>query len=1328
MDFFYISKKVTVKNKKTYVDILPKFIVAETEDVMIRGGDFYAVWLESRGLWSTNEYDLFREIDKEIDTYAAEHDEEFAGAIVSKLYMRDSDSGSVDRWHKYCKRQMAQDHYKPLDECIVFSDQKPEKTLYASKRLDYSLVGGDISAWDKLIGTLYLPEERHKIEWAIGAIVSGDSKWIQKFLVLYGSAGSGKSTVLNIIEKLFKPYCATFDAKALGNPNSSFALEPFKSNPLVAIQHDGDLSRIEDNARLNSLVSHEELNVNEKFKSLYSMRFQAMLFIGTNKPVRITDAKSGLMRRLIDITPSGELLGKREYNKLLKEIDFELGAIASHCLNVYESKPGYYDKYVPTNMIDATNDFYNFISDTYFTLIENDPIQLTLAWSLYKDYVSDANLAYSMNKRAFKDELKNYYETYEERKRIDGKQVRNLYSGFKHDIFDSEQENEHEEYAPFYDDWLNLSSGMPSLFDKLCSDCYAQYASKSGTPKKKWDQVTTRLADIDSKKLHYVRIPENHIVIDFDIRNEEGEKDYDANIAEASKWPKTYAECSKSGGGIHLHYIYDGDPSRLSSIYSEHVEIKVYKGNSALRRLLTKCNNIEIAHISGGLPLKEERSQNVIDTDFVKSEKALRTLIIRNLRKEYHPATKPSIDFIKKILDDAYNSDLIYNVEDMKDDVLKFAAHSTNNSKYCLSIVKDMKFASKGEAMILPDYDDDVIVFYDVEVFPNLFVICFMRDDSDDVIRLINPSSDTVKSLFKYKLVGFNNRDYDNHIIWYASQGYSNNMLYEMSQSIIKNGVGKNPNAYNLSYADIYEFTTKKQSLKKWEIELGIRHNELGLPWYMPVDKSLWKKVADYCCDDVRATKAVFHARHGDFVVKEVLARMAGGCVNDSTTALTTKIVFGDNKNPQNEFNYRFMGDEEDISEYLFEDPWAAFNSKGQPVFKGYTYKKGVSKYRDEEIGEGGYVYAEPGIYYNVALLDIASMHPHSAIAEEVFGPRYTKRFGDLVSGRITLKHINAKINNGEDASDDIELAKRTIFDGEIAEFLDDQKDIAVLPNAFKLVINKVYGLSKAHFNNAFRDNRNVDNIIAKRGALFMVNLKHAVQERGFTVAHIKTDSIKIPNATPEIINFVINYGKAYGYTFEHEATYERMCLVNDAVYIARYSDGKWTATGKQFAVPYVFKSLFSHEDITFDDIPIVFTSKGTLFLDMNEGYADVTEYEKELNKVEKAWKDEKITSNEFNKKAEELEPKIAEGHNYKFIGRVGEFVPVLDGEGGGLLLAQNDEGKYSAASGTKGWRFKETVDVIGHEGVINYKYYDDLCDKAVETIEKFGSFDDFTS
>ena len=115
----------------------------------------------------------------------------------------------------------------------------------------------------------------------------------------------------------------------------------------------------------------------------------------------------------------------------------------------------------------------------------------------------------------------------------------------------------------------------------------------------------------------------------------------------------------------------------------------------------------------------------------------------------------------------------------------------------------------------------------------------------------------------------------------------------------------------------------------------------------------------------------------------------------------------------------------------------------------------------------------------------------------------------------------------------------RTMLNGALAKYLTDEGQADALAGALKDAINSVYGLTSAKFENAFHDPRNIDNIVAKRGALFMINLKHEVQKRGYKVAHIKTDSIKIPDATPEIIQFVMEYGQMYGYTFEHEATYQ---------------------------------------------------------------------------------------------------------------------------------------------------------------------------------------------
>ena len=590
LDFFMIS---TRSGKRGVIEIYPKFIVKRSSDLMIRGGDFYAVWIEERGLWSTDENDAIDIIDKALDDYAEENKNRFEDK-VKVLHLWDAESGMIDTWHKYCQKQM-RDSFHMLDEKLIFSNTKTNKKDYASKKLNYPLENGDTPAYNKLISTLYSEEERHKIEWAIGSIVSGDSKKIQKFMVLYGAAGTGKSTILNIIQQLFEGYYSVFDAKALGSTSNSFALEAFKTNPLVAIQHDGDLSKIEDNTRLNSLVSHELMTVNEKFKSTYSNRFKCFLFMGTNKPVKITDAKSGLIRRLIDVTPSGNKLSPKEYKTIIKQVSFELGSIASHCLEVYTSDPGRYDDYVPFSMLGASNDFYNFVIDSYHIFKREDGTTLKAAWAMYQEYCEDAKVPYPYSQRAFKEELKNYFWEFSDKFDMDdGSKVRSYYSGFRTDKFETKEKKEekHENHAC----WIRFEE-RESGFDDICSECPAQYANSKGTPNKPWDRVGTKLSDLDTSRLHYVKVPENHIVIDFDIPDEKGEKCLERNLEEANKWPKTYAELSKSGQGIHLHYIYTGDVTRLSRIYGDHIEIKVFTGKSSLRRKLTKCNDLPIATI-----------------------------------------------------------------------------------------------------------------------------------------------------------------------------------------------------------------------------------------------------------------------------------------------------------------------------------------------------------------------------------------------------------------------------------------------------------------------------------------------------------------------------------------------------------------------------------------------------------------------------------------------------------------------------------------------------------------------------------------------------------
>lgn len=1262
-----VTRSGTVVKDK--IEVRPKFIVSSrTKDLMVRGGDFYAIWNDDEHIWSTTEDAAVEQIDNEITEVVNKLSSENKDCTIIPYYMWDSSSGSIDSWHKYVQKQM-RDVYHPLDNNIIFANTKTIRKDYASKRLPYDLKEMPIPAYEELISTLYDPYERDKLEWAIGAIISGDSKTIQKFIVLYGDAGSGKSTFLNIVEKLFAGYTSSFNAKELGSSSNQFALESFKKNPLVSIQHDGDLSRIEDNTLLNSIVSHEHMMVNAKFEKKYESKFYTFLFMGTNKPVRITDSRSGIVRRLIDVHPSGRKISPyKKYKQLIREIDNELGGIAWHCLRKYnELGESYYDTYIPYDMIRMTNDFYDFMQEYYSDFVSEDSTDLQTVWKLYSTYCDEFNVKNKMPRRVVSTELNNYFNSFKADSNVDGKHRRNVYSGFKREKFEYAGGNQKLVAIPKQHP-LGEFLERESVFDLAYSEVPAQYADeKTGAPKRPWSKVETKLKDIDTHKLHYVNIDEHHIVIDFDIKGPDGNKDLNTNLKavtnflETTKLPPTYAELSKSGGGIHLHYIYDGDIKKLSRIYDNNIEVKIYNGDSAIRRKLTKCNDLQIRHISSGLPMKGEKK--MISKSDIKSTESLIAFIKSCIAKKHHGATKPEVDFIYAKLEEAYaDKSFHYDVSVMRPSVLAFAAGSTHNSEYCVSLVNKMHFISEepGEPVAS---EKDEIVFYDVEVFPNLFVICWKKRGHEHIYKMINPRPSDIPALLKYRLIGFNNRRYDNHIIYGKLVGFNEEQLFNLSQKIIagsKNAMFRE--AYNLSYTDIYDFCSKKQSLKKWEIDLGIHHQELGLRWDEPVPEELWDKVADYCCNDVIATERTFEANQADFLAREILADIAGMTVNDTTNTLTTRIIFGKEKHP--ELVYTDLSKE----------------------FPGYKYENGHNYYRGEDVGKGGYVYAEPGMYVgDIWTFDSASHHPHSILALRVFGD-YTDRFKMLLDARIFIKHK------------DFESAGK-LFDGRLANWLKDPEQAKALSKALKIAINSVYGLTSANFDNPFRDPRNVNNIVALRGALFMVNLRDEVQKRGFKVIHIKTDSIKVLNPTDELKQFINDYAAQYGYEFEVEHKFKKICLVNDAVFIAKLSDddpedpGKWMATGAQFAQPYVFKSLFSKENIEFDDMCETKSVTTALYLDMNEGLSE-------------------------------------DEHDYHFVGKIGHFCPIKEGRGGGILCRQSNDGKFHSATGAKGYRWleSETVRNLKKEDDIDKTYYQKLVDDAIDNISNFGDFNMFVS
>lgn len=1444
-DFFRVT---TAYIKKDVEAVVPEFLVkTKIDDLMIRGGKFYAILNKETGMWEMNEGMVQKFVDEEINALYHKLNE---NPERKSVYIRkDMESFGSRSWKTY-KDYAASlpDNWHQLDNKICFSDTTVSPKDYISKRLPYALKEGSYESWDELIGTLYSPEEREKIEWAIGSIISGDSKTIQKFIVLYGDPGAGKGTVIEIIKKLFPGYYEVFDAKSLSTNGNAFAFEQFRTNPLIALQSDGDLSRIEDNTKINSLVSHETIVMNEKRKQSYNFTPRCFLFMASNKPVKITDAKSGIIRRLIDVHPTGNTLPKGKYDQLMGRVEFELGGIAWHCLDVFRKLgKNYYNGYRPLSMMFQTDAFFNFMKDRYEFFCDEHPdgVGLAEAYTEWQNYCLESGLDIRLPRYKFREELKNYFESFEDRTSVNNQDKRSWFSGFKKERFLGNRQGRKD--IPVRGKTIGLVlDKTTSLLDEMLKDCQAQYGvpkpDGGSKPKVGWAYCKTTLKDIDTSKLHFVRTPLNHIVIDFDIKNEKGEKDALLNLEAADKWPRTYAEYSQGGKGIHLHYIYDGDPTKLEGMYADDIEIKVYSGLQSLRRRLSLCNDIPVATLNdGALPKKEVRTDDMIDFESVKNEKHMRNIVSKCLRKDIkQPHTITAMQLIQKTLDDAWSTGIHYDIRDMRPAIRAFAMKSSNSREACMKIESELHYCdsetekttpsdkvdSRGKKDIrtIGEMEDDLarriaasgvqrqqpvlsqkvetrpipvdetLVFFDIEVFPNLLLVNWKEaGEGKGVVRMINPTRAEIGELLKKKLVGFNCRRYDNHILYARYLGYDNEAIYRLSQRIVSGSANAMfGNAYDISYTDVYDFAAKKQSLKKWEIELGIHHQELGLPWDKPVPEERWAEVAAYCDNDVIATEAVFNKLAGDFKAREILAEIAGMTVNDTTNQLTTRIIFGDDPKPQSQFNYPDLAKK--FPGYRFENGKSFFRHKIYPdndivvlnnndpakriyVVDGVEYPNSqvISVHNDgievdEIIGEGGRVFARQGIFRHVITFDVASMHPSSIIAENGFG-KYTDGFRQLLEIRIAIKHK------------DFEAAKK-MLNGRLARYLDDPGQAKALSQALKIAINSVYGLTAAGFDNKFRDPRNKDNWVAKRGALFIETLREKVTEMGGKVVHIKTDSIKVEEPTKEISDFIIAYGKQWGYTFEIEDIYEKMCLVNDAVYIALrdvedpgwkdecdkarkdaleknipyVEPTRWAATGAQFAHPYVFKTLFSKREIEFKDLCETKTVTSALYLDMNENLSDVTSYERDLEKLIKRaktllkeegysgsweewpeWRKQnpdaedqhggKIYAelDDLAKDENVLRELIAQGHNYVFVGKAGSFCPVKAGCGGGILVREKD-GKFSAATGSKGYRWREGESLVNADrmDMIDMGYFEALADAAKSAISEYGNFERF--
>jgi len=905
-------------------------------------------------------------------------------------------------------------------------------------------------------------------------------------------------------------------------------LENNSLNSIISIDHEASIKK-NDLPMINKIVEHKSISVNEKYKKIYTIRPTTLLLFATNNSIEVSP-DSGLFTRLILIKPKND--GKfpiTEYRKLMANIKTEFPYIAAMALARYEKTgPDYYNDYIPMGLLEETDHIFNFMQEIY--PLAKEKISLKDAYDEYTKYCDTSNIR-RLPKSVFKEKVRPYFKTFE--------LVSNrlTFGGcIKSKVFPKSKSEEAESIfnTEFKDSGKNN-------FDILFADAKAQYA-KNGIPSKAWDSVTTKLKDLDTTKEHFVLPDKNVLVVDID-KKEDTIQDLEYKYLQ---YPSTYCEFSRNGG-LHLVYLLEPslDTSKLKS-YEDEDEFKIYLTDkkSAIRRKVTMYNNKEVEINS--MELKKAMVSNNLK-DIKLDQKYMIAIIKKALRKEIHASTASNVKFIVAILQEATDQGIEYDLEPLKEEVIAFAANSTHQSRELLRLIAKAPWSNIKEEMptlIIPEKE---LSFYDIEVFPNAFIVC-VKPFHKATRTFVNPSQEDCEKIIKCNnLVGFNSRRYDDILLNARANGYTIPDLYQMSQNIV---VRKTKEFGKIiSYMDLYELSTKKQSLKNYELDMLLEQPKVPNPIIFDSYEEDWntdkspkeiERIAEYCANDVAQTENLYHYIHNDVTARIEIAKLSQQPVIASLMTHAKHIIFGNNTP---------------------ECQWTDLST----IFKGYKFKDGVSSYKGEDPSEGGYVYSKPGTYGKTYLLDIESMHPTSLIELNYFG-KYTKAYKDLVETRLKLKKTDP--------------------------------DLAY---SYKIIINSIYGYTSASFPNPFLAPGNYDNIVAKRGSLFMIDLKEFIEKNlSVELIHIKTDSIKITGDVKDSdISAIMEFASGYGYKFVLEEVFDSISLINKAEYIA-YKDNKVVETkGGRFELT---RKLFSGEELVPEDYVVRRSVTTEMYLEMPNG------------------------------------------------------------------------------------------------------------------------------
>lgn len=224
--------------------------------------------------------------------------------------------------------------YDPVNKVMVPHDPKYRAINQIPHEYDPDAdpEGGTVKSWLQFIAD---PEEVQMLLEYVGYCMTRDTRQ-QRFLILAGEGGTGKSTVIRMLESVIGE--ANISNVSLNQLTQRFA--PYNLlGKLLNSCADLEVTALEDTSILKKILGEDRISAEAKGKDMFSFKSCAKLIFSTNElPIVKSEKTNGFYRRLLILTMNRRPAAMQAdfFEKLDTEIDYFIHAAVGALERMYQ--------------------------------------------------------------------------------------------------------------------------------------------------------------------------------------------------------------------------------------------------------------------------------------------------------------------------------------------------------------------------------------------------------------------------------------------------------------------------------------------------------------------------------------------------------------------------------------------------------------------------------------------------------------------------------------------------------------------------------------------------------------------------------------------------------------------------------------------------------------------------------------------------------------------------------------------------------------------------------------------------------------------------------